>query len=213
MASLFAHVVPDRWLPKIIRRTTRLNKIAFWSTWALIIALFVETVSHKAKDVIDANAISKLFLQIDSDTKAIIELGTKQNEFQKHASPRQLSEEQKRLLVSALSRFPKTKVHVMNMIGDVEGQAFASDFIEVFNKSNWEIIDFSSSSLHLIGVSIAANDSQGDASSWPAGGKVLSIILANLDIIKKDNNGKIPITGNPGLSPDEFMLMIGAKER
>ena len=51
--SISNEIVPDKWIPRGIRSSVRLKKIAHWSTWLLIIALFVEIISHAANSNID----------------------------------------------------------------------------------------------------------------------------------------------------------------
>lgn len=66
------------------------------------------------------------------------ELRRQLEDAQQKQAPRRLTNDQKQEMAATLSEYPGQKVRIFCVLGDVEGKAFAEDFMEVFRKANWD---------------------------------------------------------------------------
>ena len=124
---------------------------------------------------------------------------------------RRLSVEQKHILISALSPFRGQKVSVARIMGDVEAEPLADDFVEVLVKAGWDFggkpgTDQSAYDKDPVGIEVTLNQAEVEAGRLPPAAKALIVSLAKLSIINGDN-----AFVNPGIPADSIEIRVGKK--
>lgn len=132
---------------------------------------------------------------------AVQEADKKLKDMQQQQATRRLSDEQKRILVNALSPFRGQKVSLECVLGDDEGYKFAKDFEDVFIRAGWDFgaipgVSRTSYTRDPIGIEIHLHEKEGDAGRVPQGLDILAETLMQLGILDKRvlfKNAKIPV--------------------
>jgi hypothetical protein len=100
---------------------------------------------------------------------------------------RRLSDEQKRVILAAISPYPGQKVDLVAVMGDGEAFKYAQDFLGIFNAANWDIggINQAVYNGQVLGVTVSISKTHGERNTAPVGAGHLMMALIELGIIKE----------------------------
>ena len=135
-----SHIVPVLWLPVSIREPERLASIAKWSTWALTLALALEVPIGMAKDAIASQAIADLSGELKTARNVAKGAEQKADELKHTLAPRDLTEQQKQSLISALSPFKGQKYNAAITQGIDDGFTFWKTLYIALKEAGWEFV-------------------------------------------------------------------------
>jgi hypothetical protein len=131
------------------------------------------------------------------------------------SAPRHLTEAQKQALVSALSKFPGTKIAVESLLGSDDGKVYRDEFVDVFNKAGWAMDNHIGEGVYdrnPVGIAIRMRQSEVVADRIPAGVVALLETLAKLQLVQL-RNGKLPMDLDAQNAGPEgrAVLVVGTK--
>ena len=73
----------------------------------------------------------------ERDHNEIVELQRRLEETQRQQASRRLTSTDQQTLVDALSPFPGQQIDITSILGDMEGQQFANEFVSVVQQAGW----------------------------------------------------------------------------
>jgi hypothetical protein len=167
------------------------TKIHRWAEIAgmgfLFLLFLAEVIAYRASSRKDELTEKAEHARVEEADKKLAEV-------QQQQAQRALSDEQKRLLVAALSPFRGQKVQVMCNWGDMGGEAFAQDFVSVFSQARWDqgevpghppgpVLAVFSNPAAGVWVNVSENDAKKGPGTEAA--QTLVITLAQLGVLKK----------------------------
>jgi hypothetical protein len=131
------------------------------------------------------------------------------NQIRETSAQRHLTDEQKSLLLSLLASFAHHKVTITCIWGDVEGKAYAMDFVEVFRKAGWTGVEGMGTGQAMfdsdpVGVAIKLNSDDVAENKLPADANVIATALKQAGVAVEGIH-------NRQIQRSEFELIIGSK--
>ena len=156
-----------------------------------------------------AAEIGDLKTQLAEAKNQLAEAENKVEEVTRKEANRHLTDEEKRTLISALSPFRGYKVRIFCILGDVEGKAYAEDFVNVFAQAGWDYgggggVKESRFDKDPVGIEITLNATQVAAGKIPRAAEPLGRTLSALGLA-------VGGFRSPDVPPDTIEIRIGKK--
>ncbi len=197
------------------------SRIHFWleiSGIALLVLLLISqglAFSYGARKDTLATADTTLHLAKEAELQQKLNAADTELQHrpapQRQTGPRRLSMEQQQRLLKVLSAFKGQKVTITSVIGDEEGDAFAEDFLNVFNNAGWDHgthdkVDHRYITPTPVGVMVAMNEGEANAGRFMPAIESLISNLQQIGIMSRNEllvNSEVPI--------GEINLIVGYK--
>lgn len=130
---------------------------------------------------------------------------------QEQQAPRRLSDEQKRILVKALSPFRGQKVSLKFIMGDDNSQVFAKDFEDVLKSSEWEMTGGPKANPALfsstpVGIELHLNEGEVEANRVPQSFDTLAKTLNGWRLL-----GRSALQKDKNIPAGEISIIVGRK--
>jgi len=122
--------------------------------------------------------------------KQLSQATDKVEKLERDQAPRQLSEEQKKVIIAAISPYPGQDVDLVSVMGDAEAYKYAMDFDEIFKAVKWNVQGGGISQAVytggvVVGVTVSISKDHGERDTAPTGAGHLMMALIQLGIIKE----------------------------
>jgi hypothetical protein len=146
--------------------------------------------------------LGELNNRLDEILKGISEIKTT-------TAPRRLTAPQRAALLEAAQPFKGQKISILCIVGDVEGQTLASDFVDVFRLALWTVLNQGACiqaafAANPTGIRLEASHAAVLAGSIPQAANVLAQALQVLGLLSSAGNSE-------DVEADSILLTIGKK--
>jgi hypothetical protein len=143
----------------------------------------------------------------ERDHNEIVELQRRLEETQRQQASRRLTSTDEQTLVGALSPFPGQQIDITSILGDMEGQQFANEFVSVVQQAGWNATGVNQApfSTNPIGVEVFYREPPPDNVPPPALAALVDALMG-LHILPART-----VSIFQEMAPDVIRLVVGTK--
>jgi hypothetical protein len=143
----------------------------------------------------------------ERDHNEIVELQRRLEETQRQQASRRLTSTDEQTLVGALSPFPGQQIDITSILGDMEGQQFANEFVSVVQQAGWNATGVNQApfSTNPIGVEVFYREPPPDNVPPPALAALVDALMG-LRILPART-----VSIFQEMAPDVIRLVVGTK--
>ena len=143
----------------------------------------------------------------ERDHNEIVELQRRLEETQRQQASRRLTSTDEQTLVGALSPFPGQQIDITSILGDMEGQQFANEFVSVVQQAGWNATGVNQApfSTNSIGVEVFYREPPPDNVPPPALAALVDALMG-LHILPART-----VSIFQAMAPDVIRLVVGTK--
>ena len=143
----------------------------------------------------------------ERDHNEIVELQRRLEETQRQQASRRLTSTDEQTLVGALSPFPGQQIDITSILGDMEGQQFANEFVSVVQQAGWNATGVNQApfSTNPIGVEVFYREPPPNNVPPPALAALVDALMG-LHILPARS-----VSIFQAMAPDVIRLVVGTK--
>jgi hypothetical protein len=143
----------------------------------------------------------------ERDHNEIVELQRRLEETQRQQASRRLTSTDQQTLVDALSPFPGQQIDITSILGDMEGQQFANEFVSVAQQAGWNATGVNQApfTTNPIGVEVFYREPPPDNVPPPALAALVDALMG-LHILPARS-----VSIFQAMAPDVIRLVVGTK--